>query len=839
MTKRPSVEVSYYFSLLAVVLLFYPNALCAIENKAQSDEQAVNATVKVLGTQPGKDISPELFGIFFEDINYAADGGLYAELIENRSFEYSKEDNQNWNSLTSWQLVKYGSGKGQLTVETASPLNANNPHYAELTVEEGGEGVGLMNTGFDGIPVKAGEKYKLSFFARQTANEPAAIFVRLESKSGGTLGEAYFTKLTDKWAKYTAEIQAKSSAEDARLVFSTRRVGKIDFDVVSLFPQKTFKNRENGLRADLAQVIADLKPKFVRFPGGCLAHGLGLENIYRWKDTIGPVEQRKEQKNIWRYHQSVGLGYFEYFQFCEDIGATALPVLAAGVCCQNSPGGQHCIPMADMPAYIQDILDLVEYANGSETSAWGAKRAAAGHSKPFNLKYLGIGNEDAQTDGFRERFEMIQKAINAKYPAITVIGTVGPFHSGKDFDEGWQFADKQKISMVDEHYYCGPEWFLENLKRYDSYDRSRSKVYLGEYASWGNSLYNALAEAAYMTALERNGDVVKLSSYAPLLGRDRHTQWNPNLIYFNSSTVVPTVNYYVQQLFSLNTGETYYPTEVSFKALEIAQKKCGIILGTWNTQSEYKDVKVTDGKNTLFEEKFIEPAKRWIVQSGRWEIIDGAYRQTSVDQPALSYIAPVIDSEKYVYTVKARKISGDEGFLIGFASTDKDNDYWWNVGGWGNTSHAIQKNQGGGNRATVGRNVPGKIETGRWYTIRIERDGNRYKCFLDDKLIHEFSHTMQTAFAASTVKDKASGDVIVKIVNVSPAVATTQVQLDLPRFDPNATKIVLTGDPKSTNRFSTPLQTIPKTSSIKVDKSFVYNAPPYSLTIIRVKEKTK
>ncbi len=335
--------------------------------------------------------------------------------------------------------------------------------------------------------------------------------------------------------------------------------------------------------------------------------------------------------NIWRYHQSVGLGYFEYFQFCEDIGAAPLPVLAAGVCCQNSPGGQHCIPMADMPAYIQDVLDLVEYANGPETSVWGAKRAAAGHPQPFNLKYLGIGNEDEQTAGFRERFEMILKAVNAKYPEITVVGTVGPAPSGSDFDAGWKFANQLMIPMVDEHYYQAPSWFLENLKRYDSYDRGKSKVYLGEYASWGSRLYNALAEAAYMTSLERNGDVVRLASYAPLLGKDRHTQWNPNLIYFNNAVVVPTVNYYVQQLFSHNSGDSYISTDVSYSAPEIAQSaKNGIFLGTWHTQSEFKDVKVTDGSETILSEPLQDNAKNWKPVFGQWDLTEGAYRQTSM-----------------------------------------------------------------------------------------------------------------------------------------------------------------------------------------------------------------
>jgi len=519
----------------------------------------------------GKPISPDLFGIFFEDINYSADGGLYAELVQNRSFEYAPSDHSGWHPLTGWDYLHEGYAMGSLSVESTAPLHANNPHYVQLRVESPFQkGLGLKSAGFDGIPVKAGEKYSFSLWARAKAGAAMPLLVQLRNQQGAVLAEATLAAQAGQWQQYRATFAPTATAPDASLVVLATGKGVVDLDMISLFPQNTFHNRPNGLRADLAQALADLKPKFVRFPGGCLAHGDGLDNLYNWKNTIGPVEQRVAQRNIWGYHQTAGLGYFEYFQLCEDLGAKALPIVAAGVSCQNSGGswkiggtGQQCVPLPDMAAYTQDVLDLVEYANGPVTSTWGAKRAAAGHPAPFNLHYIGIGNEDKQTPEFRERFKLIYDAVRAKYPKVEVIGTVGPSPKGEDYDQGWAFANQLNVPLVDEHYYESPQWFLANNARYDAYDRGKSKVYLGEYASRGNTLYNALAEAAYMTSLERNGDVVRLASYAPLLAKEGHTQWNPDLIYFTNTTVVPTVNYYVQALFGQNQGTEYLANVVT------------------------------------------------------------------------------------------------------------------------------------------------------------------------------------------------------------------------------------------------------------------------------------
>lgn len=541
-------------------------------------------TLTIQATQPGKPISPNLIGVFFEDLNYAADGGLYAELIQNRSFDYSPTEQATWGATSFWDLQTRGGGEGSLGVQEVRPLHPNNPLYARLTVNEPGEGVGIANRGFDGIVVQGGETYHASFWAYQTfMNEmwggdnkiegrPMPVTLRLESPTGEVLAEASVQVVGREWQQLSASLTPLRSETDARFVLLAHAKGGLAIDMVSLFPANTFCNRTNGMRADIAGAIADLKPKFVRFPGGCLVHGPGVREYYDWKRSIGPIEQRRGQRNLWGYHQSLGLGYFEYFQFCEDIGAMPLPVVSAGVCCQHagdSPDmGQEGIPLEQMPDYIQDILDLVEWANGPANSLWGAKRAAAGHPEPFGLQYVGIGNEDAITPLFKERFRLIYETMQEKHPEITLVGTVGPFASGEDFDKGWEFANELNVPMVDEHYYVAPQWFWDNLQRYDHYDRNQSKVYVGEYAAHDrdrkrNSLRSALAEAAGLTSFERNGDIVHFASYAPLLARRNHTQWSPDLIYFDGTDVFLTPNYYVQQLFGQNSGDIYLETTLN------------------------------------------------------------------------------------------------------------------------------------------------------------------------------------------------------------------------------------------------------------------------------------
>lgn len=515
-----------------------------------------------------KAISPDLMGIFFEDISYAADGGLYAELIQNRDFEYSSADRREWNAQTAWHLQGEGT---TLTIETANPISHNNAHYALLKTNT--KGAKLVNEGWDGIPLKAKEKYLLSIFVKGNG----AIKVSLVD--GSNVLASCVVKGSADWKQQKATLTATKSVEKAKLVIEPLQTGELAIDFVSLFPKNTFKGRTNGLRKDLAEVIADLKPRFVRFPGGCASHGQGIDNIYHWQATVGDLWDRQPDMNIWSYHQTRGLGFYEYFTFCEDIGAEPLPVLAAGVPCQNSwkggNGQQGGIPFEKdlngkpspytyngkpltMESYLQELLDLIEWANGdAKTSKLAAMRAKAGHPKPFNMKYLGIGNEDLIGDVFLERYLYLINGVRKVHPEITIVGTVGPFWQGSDYEYGWRTAKDNNIAVVDEHYYNSPGWYFNHRDFYDNYERNSTKVYLGEWASKGNNVSNALIEAAYLTNVERNGDVVVMSSYAPLLAKEGNTKWNPDLIYFNNTEVKPTANYYVQRVFGHNAGDTY------------------------------------------------------------------------------------------------------------------------------------------------------------------------------------------------------------------------------------------------------------------------------------------
>lgn len=612
-------------------------------------------SVAVSLDSPGRANSPQLFGIFFEDLNYAADGGLYPELIQNRSFEYSATEQSSWGPFFAWELTKRGDGDGHLGLGNVRPIHHHNPHYLLLTVLRPGDGVGVVNRGFDQIPVEAGKSYEASFWTYQTymgrkwtegadQSKPMPVTLRLVDDAG-VLAEAKVSVSGRAWTKHAALLKPARTATHARFELLAHEQGEIAVDMVSLFPTETFLGRPNGLRADLAQAIADLRPRFMRFPGGCLVHGSGVHAYYDWKASVGPLEQRRAARNLWGYHQTMGLGYFEYFQFCADLGAVPVPVVSAGVCCQHAGHtphrGQEGLPLEEMPAYIQDILDLIEWANGPADSRWGAVRAAAGRREPFGLKYLGVGNEDAITPAFEERFRMIHDVLKARHPEIVVIGTAGPFPDGEDFDKGWAFARQLRLAMVDEHYYRPPQWFWDNLQRYDGYDRGGAKVYVGEYAAHDdrrrNTLRSALAEAAFLTSLERNGDVVQLASYAPLLARRGHTQWHPDMIYFDATRVFPSLNHTMHRLVANNTGEEYLPTAVAaaggrLAASTVRERASGDVI-----------VKMVNGDETARQVRLKFTGGRWPAKVRR-TVFGGAAADVVNEDGQPPAVAPTTDA---------------------------------------------------------------------------------------------------------------------------------------------------------------------------------------------------
>jgi len=549
----------------------------------------------------GKPISDELIGIFFEDISSSADGGLYAELLQNGSFEFSPAERDGWGPATAWKTIRPGHSLGYIQpvttpiVDKSFTSSYNSNTQMRLHVErarefydyKGWRGFGIQNDGFDGISVKNNAKYD---FSMRLANVGGAKQVRValvEPQGWGQdpklLSEAIIdipaaggADAKSAFNEYKATLSPNADCQKAALQILVLNEGDVYVDDLSLMPQDTYKG--HGLRKDLAQALADLHPRFMRFPGGCVVHGGGdgFWNTYRWKNTIGPRHQRVQQKNTWGYHQSMGLGYFEYFQFCEDLGMEPVPILPCGVSCQGTNGGwnmwpkqaQDVAPMSEMDEWVQDALDLIEWANGDPaTSKWAKMRADAGHPKPFNLKYLGIGNEEKISPEFNERFKYMYNKVTKAHPEIIIVGTAGPgsHPQNPDYEAGWKLAEELGMPIIDEHYYEQNKYFLQS-RQYDKYPRDRkTKVYLGEYAAKDKKLIDALAEGLYLLHVERNGDIVCMTSYAPLFARKNATNWNPDLIYFDNERPYLTCSYYVQQMFGQSAGQYYYGDCVRFE----------------------------------------------------------------------------------------------------------------------------------------------------------------------------------------------------------------------------------------------------------------------------------
>jgi len=531
---------------------------------------AAESTLTIEADQPGPKINPAMWGVFFEDINFGADGGLYAEMVKNRGFEFP-------DPLMGWIKLSNSKSHGSIEVHTETPFNAANPHYLRME-STGSSPLGVANEGFRGMGVKQGEAYNFSAQFRNVSGA-ASVRVELYAQDGERLDSVKLDHFSDHWEKRAVVLHPNRTEPKAKLYLLLDGPGTVDVDFVSLFPENTWKHRPGGLRADMVQALADIHPGFVRFPGGCIVEGTTLANRYEWKKTLGPVEERPTISNRWNsefmhrvtpdYYQDFGLGFFEYFQLCEDIGAQPLPILNCGMACQFN-SGELC-KLEDLHTYVQDALDLIEFANGGTDTTWGAKRAALGHAEPFHLKMLGVGNEQWGQQ-YMDRFAVFAQAIKAKYPDIQLIAAAGPGSGDQRFKFAWSKLPALHADIIDEHCYDRPEWFLANTHRYDTYDRNGPKVFFGEYAAQSdrtgsvknrNTLECALAEAAFMTGMERNGDVVKMASYAPLFANVEAWQWRPDLIWVNSLEVLRTPNYYVQKLFAHNTGDTMLPVKIA------------------------------------------------------------------------------------------------------------------------------------------------------------------------------------------------------------------------------------------------------------------------------------
>jgi alpha-L-arabinofuranosidase len=784
---------------------FSPLVLTALALFASLASRAAPATLTVHVDQPGHAISPLLWGIFFEDINLSADGGIYPELVRNRSFEDSDQPE-------FWKLANEGDGKSTMAIDTSHPLNPFNRRSLRVRLQGA---VSLRNEGYWGMALAQGQACQIRLAARAADGFKGPLGVTLESQAGQALAKGEVAGLTDKWKWFTLELTAAETDPKARLRLTAAGEGTFWLDMVSVLPRKTWK--DHGLRPDLCEMLAGLKPSFVRFPGGCWVEGDDLAHMYHWKNTVGDIAHRQPLWNIWQYNATHGLGFHEYLQLAEDLGAEPLFCINVGM------SHREVVPLDQMGPWVQDALDALEYANGPAGTLWGGLRAKNGRPAPFRLKYLEIGNENGGP-AYHERWELFYKAVKAKYPEVQLVANV------------WGgYPTRFRPDIIDEHYYDNPDFFIRQAGHYDKYDRQGPKVFVGEYAvtsgaGLGN-LRGAVGEAAFMTGLERNSDVVVMGSYAPLFVNVNHKRWPINLIGFDGARVYGLPSYYVQQMFSANRGDVVLPAEVESPRAEEGARGGAIGVGTWLTQAEFKDIQVTRAGETLYACDFAHGTQGWkLLGGGDWSVREGALRQSAIKEN-LRAIAGDKNWTNYTYSLKARKLGGAEGFLILFRVKDENAKSWWNLGGWGNRRHGVEL---GG----IITETPGSIETGRWYDIRLEVQDANIKCFLDGQLVHDVKVPAVQSLYASASLARSAGEVILKVVNVSAAELPTAIRLaGAARIQAPAKAIVLSSaSPLDENTLDHPTKVAPVARTLDLRApDFQHVFPPNSVTVLRVK----
>lgn len=817
---------------------------------APKEELVINMQEK------GAEVSPTMYGIFFEEINHAGDGGLYAELVNNRSFEelempegYHAEGNVlhpkevcshttgkvvnatfRWTTeqVPGWNLKADGT-VAEMNLTKENPKFSTAPNNLKITIKDASTPVRLINNGYWGMNLVKDNPYLLRTIIRAASDYKGKVTVLLLSDKDEVLASAPIEVVADgQWKDANQKIQPAATSPKGKLALEFDSPGTIYLDYVSLFPENTFRNHPNGLRNDVAEMLAGLQPTFVRWPGGCVVEGISLENRFEWKKTLGDPAARPGEYSTWGYRCSYGFGYYEMLQFCEDIQAKAMFVCNVGLGCQYRMGDAS--PESRIAYYLDDCMDAIEYAIGDVKTEWGAKRAEQGHPEPFPLQYVEIGNENFGAE-YDKRFDIFYKAIKEKYPELILISNHGLGGTGNII----------KTDMIDPHWYVAPDFFFKNTTIFDNHPRGKYDVYVGEYACNSNvgtgNHRAALSEAAFISGMERNGDLVKMTSYAPLLENRNDRVWPVNLIWLDTDQVLGRSSYYVQKMAAENRPTYNLKSNITMgtpSALEYNKGCFGF--GSWNTQVEFKDVKLTqDGKPVA-----VDLGKVAADQKGTWKLENGVLSQTSSEEPS-RYIIDGFSGNQFTLECKVRKTGGQEGFLAYFGlSEDNKTGYVYNVAGWNNQTTAIEAVADGRTAGVVSKRTEQTLDTDKWYDVKITVAPDKSELYMDGKLILAYSPETAPLQFFSSGYDEATGEMIIKVVNAEAEAYPLRIRLEgVNTIEKEGKVITLTSNSDlDENSFDEPKKIYPQESQFKgFGKSFDYNFKPFSYTIMRVKAK--
>lgn len=836
--------------LLVVVYSFQPNP------PAEGPKLVIDCSKK------GAEVPASLYGVFFEEINHAGEGGLYAEMIRNRSFEdknvpegYSivngelvpapvknhltgriEKNSFKWEkeAIPGWSVSSKNEG-ARIKVTKVQPLDPSTSSNLQLEIPAMAAPAFIANTGFWGIVTQKGEEYLLRFYTR-SKDYKGSVSARLVGEDNSIIANKSLELAPDgKWTEHRCTLVATATHSKVHFELSFEKSGTVYIDYVSLFPKRTYKGRTNGLRNDVATFLADLKPAFIRWPGGCIVEGITVSNRVEWKKTLGDPMKRSGVYDTWGYRNSYGFGYNEFLQYCEDIGAKGMFVCNVGLGCQYRMG-DACSDQ-ELDYYVKDVLDAIEYAIGSTATYWGTKRAKTGHPAPYPLQYVEIGNEQ-WGNLYNKRFDIFYTAIKSKYPQLTLISNHGLGKGVKEI---------KKTDMIDPHWYVGPDFFFKNHRLFDSLTREDYKIYVGEYACnqrvGGGNMLAALSEAAFISGMERNSDLVKMASYAPLFENKNNREWPVNLIWIDNDKVVGRSSYYVQQLFASNRPSYNLPTQLQQVKQEnlIPLKGAGRIgLGSWITKTEYKDLTITfsDGK-VITPDMTI--GNSWIASKGDWKnLSQGILAQSSLETMATAYwTGQSVDN--YELEVKARKTGGEEGFFVLFGMNNSfQTGYSFNIGGWGNTQTTLQAVEEGVTSEVLAPFVKQEIKNNQWYTIKVVVEQSTVTLYVDGKRIITYTPTpSQKQFAISGYDEKTK-ELIIKFTNAEEETCKTRIILDNSTgIESKGTSITLSAKSlKDENSFEEPLKISPQKKDYEgFSTDFTYKFPPNSFTVLRLKVK--